>query len=172
MRRFGWALALLLFSGCAQLPVPPAPPASASAAWTGKLGYRLEAAEGERAQAGSASFELLGGPEQGEFQLNSPLGTTLASARWSPQGLSLFDGQRSTVYPNLNALGAALGERLGGTAIPLAALFDWLQGQPWPQAAHEPQASGEFLQLGWRVERQGQRLRLRHQRLTLTLITS
>ncbi len=170
MRRLGAALALLLLSACAQLPPPPAH--SADAAWTGKLGYRLDAADGERPQAGSASFELLGGPEQGEFQLNSPLGTTLASARWSPQGLSLFDGQHTSAYADLNGLGAALGERLGGTPIPLAALFDWLQGRPWALAPHEHLAEGSFVQMGWQVERQGQRLRLRHQRLTLTLITS
>ncbi len=138
--------------------------------WQGKLGYRLEAAEGERAQAGSARFELQGSASAGQLSLTSPLGTTLASARWGADGLRLFDGQETWTYPSLDALGAALGERLGGMALPLAALFDWLNGRPWPQAAHQRQSDTDFEQLGWQVQLASPRLTLRQQRLTLTLL--
>jgi outer membrane lipoprotein LolB len=158
---------LAALGGCA--PLPPTRPAAADT-WTGKLGYRLEAAEGERAQAGSASFELQGNASAGQLDLTSPLGTTLASARWGPDGLRLFDGQQHWAYPSLADLGAALGERLGGAPLPLAALFDWLRGQPWAQAAHTPLEAEGFEQLGWRVNLAGARLQLRQQRLTLTLL--
>jgi outer membrane lipoprotein LolB len=35
--------------------------------------------------------------------------------------------------------------------MPLAALFDWLRGRPWPGAPHEAEPDG-FSQLGWRVD--------------------
>lgn len=163
-----WALAPLVpLVGCA--PLPPAPP-SAAGLWQGKLGYRLEAAEGERAQAGSARFELQGDAAAGQLTLTSPLGTTLASARWGADGLRLFDGQEIWTYPSLDALGAALGERLGGQALPLAALFDWLAGRPWPQAEHQRQSDAQFEQLGWQVSLASPKLTLRQQRLTLTLL--
>ncbi len=166
-----FALAILAMGGCAQVPKPePAPATATPQSWQGKLGYRLEASEGERAQAGSATFDLQGTSEQGQLQLTSPLGTTLASANWGPAGLNLFDGRETVSFASLDDLGAALGQRLGGTPLPLAALFDWLQGQPWPGATHEIQAPGQFLQLGWRVEHQAPRLRLRHDRLTLTML--
>ncbi len=167
MKRRLALVGVLTLVGCA--PLPPARP-PAPDLWTGKLGYRLEATEGERAQAGSAVFELQGNAGSGQLSLTSPLGTTLASARWGSDGLRLFDGQQHWEYPSLDALGAALGERLGGAALPLAALFDWLRGQPWPQAPHAPLSDPDFEQLGWRVSPSLPRLQLRQQRLTLTLL--
>lgn len=168
MQRRAWTLALgaLALSACA--PLPPAPPGHEG--WQGKLGYRLEAAEGERAQAGSARFDLQGNAQEGQLQIVSPLGTTLASASWGAQGLRLFDGRDTWAYQDLDALGAALGERIGGIPLPLAALFDWLSGRPWPAAAHASVGPDEFEQLGWHVQRLGPKLTLRQQRFTLTLL--
>jgi outer membrane lipoprotein LolB len=132
----------------------------------------LEAAEGERAQAGSAQFDLQGNAQEGQLQLVSALGTTLASAHWGPQGLRLFDGRDTWAYPDLGALGAALGDRIGGIPLPLAALFDWLSGRPWPAAEHVSLGPDQFEQLGWNVQRVGPRLTLRQQRLTLTLLVA
>jgi outer membrane lipoprotein LolB len=36
-------------------------------------------------------------------------------------------------------------------ALPLAALFDWLRGRPWPRAASQERPGG-FEQLGWTVD--------------------
>jgi outer membrane lipoprotein LolB len=168
MRRRACTLALASLALAACAPLPPARPDGEG--WQGKLGYRLEAADGERAQAGSAQFDLQGSARAGQLQLTSPLGTTLASASWGPQGLSLFDGRDTWTYADLDALGAALGERLGGLPLPLAALFDWLSGRPWAAAEHTARGPDQFEQLGWRVQRDGPRLTLRQQRLTLTLL--
>ena len=66
-------VAAALLAGCA------APPPS-SQGLSGKLGYQLEASAGQRAQAGSALFELQGDSSSGSLLLNSPLGTALALA--------------------------------------------------------------------------------------------
>jgi outer membrane lipoprotein LolB len=40
-----------------------------------------------------------------------------------------------------------------GETLPLAALFDWLRGRPWPGAPSRPVAAPPgFEQLGWRVD--------------------
>ncbi len=144
MRRWTFIAALLL-SACA---TPPAPPAQG---WSGKLGYRVEASSNQRAQAGSALFELQGDAREGRMLLTSPLGTSLAEASWNQLGAWLRHGETEQSYESIEALGQALGEALQGPPLPLQALVDWLQGRPWPQAAHLP-AEGGFEQLGWRVE--------------------
>lgn len=74
----------------------------------------------------SGEFELNGSQKQGQLQLFTPLGTTLATLNWSPQlammqtsgGVKTFDSLDSML---LQATGAAL---------PATGLFAWLQGQP------------------------------------------
>ncbi len=140
-------------AGCAS--PPPAP----SSGWAGKLGYQVEASAERRAQAGSALFELQGGPERGQIQLNSPLGTALAHAAWGTDGVWLDDGQGRRRFAHLDELAQALGDALQGPALPLTALFDWLEGRP--QAEHPHQAGPDgFEQLGWKVQRQEQTLTL------------
>lgn len=139
------AIAALLLSACATPPPPP------PQGWSGKLGYRVEASGTQRAQAGSALFELQGDASAGRMLLNSPLGTSLAEASWSGDGAWLRDGEQERRYASIAELGQALGEALQGPPLPLQALVDWLQGRPWPQAAHQPLDVG-FEQLGWRVE--------------------
>lgn len=130
------------------LPAPPAPPLQG---WSGKLGYRVEAQEGQRTQAGSLYFELQGDAAQGRFALSTPLGTAVAEAQWDALGARLYDGQTWRRHASLADLGQGLGEALQGPALPLHALFDWLKGRPWPQAPHEARPDG-FVQLGWFVE--------------------
>ncbi len=171
MRAGAAALLLALLGACASPPQPP------SQGWSGKLGYRVDASATQRAQAGSALFELLGDARNGSLLLQTPLGAALAQARWGAQGLWLGDGQQEQRYASLDELGAALGERLQTAPLPLAALFDWLQGRAWPDAPHEQQGEA-LLQLGWRVLRDGQRLYLTRAAegtagaITLTLIIS
>lgn len=172
-------LLLALLSACASAPVAPpaASPPPAPTGWSGKLGYRVDASSSQRAQAGSALFELQGDAREGSLLLQTPLGAALAQARWGPQGLSLSDGQQAQRFDSLDELGAALGERLQAAPLPLAALFDWLRDRPWPGAPHAPRADG-LQQLGWHVQRDGPRLRLSRAAegasgaITLTLILS
>lgn len=122
-RRATWVAAglsaALLLSACA---VPRPPGVAAEAAWSGRLALRVDSAP---PQSFSAGFDLRGSPAAGELQLHSPLGTTLASVRWSPQGAELRQGGQVERRASLDELTADLS----GTALPVAALFGWLRGE-------------------------------------------
>lgn len=111
-------LASLLLGACA---APQPPSAAGEESWSGRLALRLDSTP---PQSLSAGFELRGNPQAGELQLNSPLGTSLASVRWSPQGAELRQGDRLERRDSLDELTTDLS----GTALPLAALFGWLRG--------------------------------------------
>lgn len=81
----------------------------------------------------SAAFELLGNAERGSLSLTSPLGTTLAEAQWTPEGAVWRTATETRQFASMDAL----GEQLVGTALPLAALFDWLQARPTPAQGWE-----------------------------------
>lgn len=125
MRRFLAPLLLavpLLISGCAS--PPPAPISDAPGDyWRGRLALRIDAAE---VSSFFASFELSGRPGAGELLLSSPLGSTLAQLRWNPQQALLRSNGETRAFGSLEALAA----EATGTAIPIAALFAWLKGQP------------------------------------------
>ncbi len=83
----------------------------------------------------------------------TPVGTTLAQARWSPQAVELATPGETRRYGSLEGLAQALF----GEPLPLQALVHWLRGQPWPQAAHRPlglpgAGPAGFEQLGWTVD--------------------
>ena len=131
-------VAALLASGCSNLPpaAPGTPQAAATAhqlgPWSGRLSLLID---GEPVQGFHAGFELSGDARQGELKLYSPLGATLASARWSPGSALLLRGDAARAYPDLGALTADLT----GAELPVTELFDWLQGRPTEAA-------------GWQVE--------------------
>jgi len=114
----GSMVAALLLGACA---APRQQGAASADAWSGRLALRLDSTP---PQSFSASFDLRGGPQAGELQLNSPLGTTLARVRWSPQGAELRQGDRFEQRESLDELTAALS----GTTLPVKALFGWLRG--------------------------------------------
>ena len=135
--------ALTLLSACANLATPHAQGAQVL---NGRLSLRVES---EPVRALSAAFELSGDARSGALVLTSPIGATLAQARWTPGEAVLETPGASNRYPDLDTLAEqALGER-----VPLAALFDWLRGRPWPGAPNQALPAGEsgFTQLGWRV---------------------
>ncbi|WP_371809251.1 lipoprotein insertase outer membrane protein LolB [Aquabacterium sp. A08] len=121
--RAALALAVATLSACALPPKPPTPGMADGDAWSGRLALHIES---EPAQHLSAGFELSGTPTQGELHLLSPLGQTLASAHWTPQGAWLQRGPQRRDYPDTDTLTT----ELTGTSLPLAPLFDWLRGQP------------------------------------------
>lgn len=98
-------------------------PAAGGTHWSGRLALTVDS---DPPQSYSASFELGGSPDAGELLLFSPLGNTLASIRWSPSGAQLQQGERITRRADLDSLAA----ELTGAALPVIALFDWLQGKP------------------------------------------
>ena len=134
-----------LLSACASLPPDTARPAGDRLA--GRLALKVDAAGGEEARSVVASFELQGAPEAGRLDLSSPLGTVMAQARWAPGRVVLVTPQGETPYPSLDAL----TREVLGESLPVAALFDWLRGRPWPGAAHVSEPPG-FRQLGWTVD--------------------
>lgn len=104
-------------SGCATTDLQPVGPV-----WTGRFALRVQS---DPPQSASAGFELEGEPAAGTLRILSPLGQTLATARWSEQGATLVRGQDTLHYTTLNAL----TEALTGTALPVVALFAWLRGK-------------------------------------------
>ncbi|WP_326536395.1 outer membrane lipoprotein LolB [Pseudorhodoferax sp.] len=107
-------------SACA-LP-PRAPAAAGEPYWNGRLALQVD---GDKPQSFSAGFELRGTPQAGELSLYSPLGATLAQLRWAPGTAELQADGRRRQYPSIDAL----TEDATGTALPLPALFAWLDGR-------------------------------------------
>jgi outer membrane lipoprotein LolB len=77
-------------------------------------------------QSSTASFALQGDARLGELQFFSPMGTTLARLQWRDGQVHLHRGQEPERFASMEELTA----QLTGSALPVTALFDWLQGQP------------------------------------------
>lgn len=141
-------LAAVVLAACA-LP-PPSVESPAGETLSGRLAVQVPPEGGAEARAVTAAFELLGRPDAGQLNLTTPLGTMLGQARWSPSRVVLVTPQGQRDYANLDAL----TRELLGESLPVAALFDWLKGRPWPGAPSapiEPPAERGFRQLGWTV---------------------
>lgn len=117
-----WAVlgSALLLGACATTPRPVSP---GDSAWNGRLALSVDS---QPPQSFSAGFDLHGSPAAGELQLVSPLGNTLALVVWDATGAELRQGGQVTRRGSLDELTA----ELSGTAMPVAALFGWLKGQP------------------------------------------
>jgi outer membrane lipoprotein LolB len=123
-----WWLALLmgtLLAGCAT-PSPTAKPLRAEpvngAEWQGRISVQVQ---GDNPSSMSASFLLRGDAQHGELDLYSPLGTTLGALQWTPQLVQLSDGGTPQYFNSL----AELTEKTMGAALPVEAIFAWLQGR-------------------------------------------
>ena len=136
----------LLLAACAAVP----PAAVTGDTLSGRLAVRVDGVDGAAPRSVSAAFELRGDPGTGRLNLSTPLGSVLAQARWAPGSVALVTPQGERQFANLDALTTeVLGE-----SLPVAALFDWLRGRPWPGAASRasaPPAEPGFEQLGWVV---------------------
>jgi outer membrane lipoprotein LolB len=129
-----WWLALLmsvLLAGCAT-PSRTAKPLSDEQAhspeWQGRISVQVQ---GDNPSSMSAGFLLRGDAKNGELDLYSPLGTTLGALQWTPQLVQLNDGGKLQYFNSL----AELTEKTTGAALPVDAIFGWLQG-------HDMQATG------------------------------
>lgn len=116
-----WTLCALacLLTACAT----PRQPMPGQAHWSGRLAVQMASTP---PQSFSASFELTGSPTSGELALSTPLGNTVATVRWSPGLAEMRQGQQLTRRNSLDELTT----ELSGTALPVTALFAWLDGQP------------------------------------------
>ena len=120
-RRTLLTLVIPTLAACAQLPRAELP--ADAELRTGRLAMSVQ---DQPSQSFSAAFELRGQPEAGRLTLLNPLGGTLAVLQWQPGRAELATpGQPPRQFV---ALGAMV-EHATGAPIPVAALFDWLDGK-------------------------------------------
>jgi outer membrane lipoprotein LolB len=119
---FATLLTVLFVAGCSQMPRATAQDGLKNDFWTGRISLQVQS---EPAQSFSASFELKGRAERGELTLISPLGNVLGVLRWAP-GEALLDSGNGKVqrFGSVDELMA----QATGAAVPVDALFAWLQG--------------------------------------------
>jgi len=145
-RTFALALpAAALLQACASLRPETQPLAGDTL--SGRLALRVDTNGEEQPRSVVAAFELQGAPERGRLNLSTPTGQVMAQARWQPGRVLLVTPQGEAPYPSLDVL----TREVLGESLPVAALFDWLRGRPWPGAGHVAQPAG-FRQLGWLVD--------------------
>jgi outer membrane lipoprotein LolB len=90
--------------------------------WTGRLALQVQ---DNQSQSFSAGFELRGKPQAGELTLFTPLGGVAAALSWEPGGATLKNGAQVRRFESVDAVVV----EATGSAIPVAALFDWLEGR-------------------------------------------
>lgn len=93
--------------------------------WAGRISLQIQS---DPAQAFFAAFELKGQADNGELTLISPLGNILGVMRWSPGEATLMQGGNVTRFASTDELLA----QTTGAAVPVSALFDWLNGKNTP----------------------------------------
>ncbi|WP_310626379.1 lipoprotein insertase outer membrane protein LolB [Limnohabitans sp.] len=125
MRRV-WAVLLTewMLAGCATLGRPTKTADLEplhQAQWQGRISVNVQ---GDAPSSMSASFFLRGDASNGELDLYSPLGTTVGALQWSPQFVQFNDGSKHQHFHSL----AELTEKATGAALPIEALFGWLDG--------------------------------------------
>lgn len=118
-------LSTCLLAGCATPTPTQLRPSEAnwpSTEWQGRLSVTVMSTP---PQAMSARFLLRGDARSGTLDLYSPLGTTVGALQWSPQQVQLSDGKQLQHFESL----ADLTEKVTGAALPMAAIFNWIQGK-------------------------------------------
>ena len=99
-------------------------------AWAGRISLQVQGTpDGVAPQSFSASFELSGQPERGALTLISPLGNVLGVLHWVPGEAVLNTGNgKLQRFPSVESFLA----QNTGAAVPMTALFSWLQGDNTP----------------------------------------
>jgi outer membrane lipoprotein LolB len=116
----------VLVAACASPPRAAAPAAGEVQVRSGRLAMSVQDQPG---QSFSAGFELKGRAEAGELTLFNPIGGTVAVLRWRPGSATLAQpGGAAQEFPSVDAM----VQQATGAPLPLAALFDWLEGVQTP----------------------------------------
>ncbi len=112
----------VLVAACASPPRTVSTEPGSVPVKTGRLAMSVQ---DKPSQSFSAGFELKGRPDAGELTLFNPIGGTVAVLRWQPGSAVLvpMGGQ-----PQQFASVEAMVQQATGAAVPLRALFDWLDG--------------------------------------------
>lgn len=120
-------VASIFIAGCAAPKRAPSDTGGYSSIWRGRLAVRVDADPPHTAaQSVSASFELIGRPEQGELTLYTPLGSTAVALSWSAHSAQMRTPHETRDFESLQSL----IHEATGTSIPINALFSWLGGDP------------------------------------------
>jgi outer membrane lipoprotein LolB len=139
-----------LLAGCAVL-APRAASSAGQSRFSGRMAIRVDASATQGVQAGSFSFDLVGSPTAGQFSATSPLGTLLARVTWQANEARVEANGEADRFASLEAAMGEFGQRAGlRMALPVAALFAWLRGEPLAGTASTATPEG-FSQLGWRI---------------------
>ena len=101
----------------------PSSSSSTGEAYRGRMGLHVQ---GAPSSSWSAGFHLTGSANTGELRLISPIGTTLAIARWEPQSASIERGQTVQRYSDANAM----VRDLLGADFQMPQLWAWLERKP------------------------------------------
>jgi outer membrane lipoprotein LolB len=119
----------LLLQACSTPPrqttTAPSTGEGTQAEWQGRLSVQVQS---EPPTSMSAGFLLRGDARNGELDLYSPLGTTLGALQWSPKSVQLNQSGSRQYFASM----AELTEKTTGAALPIDALFQWLQGTHTP----------------------------------------
>lgn len=119
-------LASSLLAGCVTPPKTATPLLDGQATpalRTGRLALKVQ--QEPDPQSLIVAFELLGDAHNGSLRLFGPLGSTLATAQWTPATATLQHLGRVRTFASLDAL----LQTLTGAPLPANALFDWLNGR-------------------------------------------
>jgi outer membrane lipoprotein LolB len=103
--------------------------------WSGRLSLQVDS---DPPQSFHAGFELQGSPQEGELTLFSPIGTEIARLSWNPRQATLERGSERWQQPSVDLLTRQLVQ----APVPVAALFDWVQGRPSGAAGWHADLSG------------------------------
>jgi outer membrane lipoprotein LolB len=104
--------------------------------WQGRLSVKVT---GPNPSSFSSSFELQGNATAGQLAFTNTLGTILARISWAPGSATLQTISSPQTFPDMDALTLYAA----GAELPLAQLFDWLQGQPTPSPGWEMDLSAQ-----------------------------
>lgn len=114
---------------------------------SGRLSLRVAASAAAAERSATLAYELRGTPRAGRIDFTTPLGSVVARARWAPGHVVLITEQGERAFTDLDSM----SREVLGEVVPVAALFDWLRGRPWPGAPSRATDTG-FEQLGWQVD--------------------
>jgi len=117
---------VVLLAGCATpAPIRSVSQAPSTKQWQGRISVTVQS---DPPRNMSAGFSLDGDARQGELNLFSPLGTTLATLQWNPTSTQWLQGSQQRRYDSM----AHLTEETTGAALPMDAMFEWLEGRATP----------------------------------------
>ncbi|MEO6017235.1 MAG: outer membrane lipoprotein LolB [Polaromonas sp.] len=114
-------IATFFIAGCAQNTPARSLNDTKNGPWAGRISLQVQS---DPPQSFFAGFELKGTPEKGELTLVSPIGSVIGVMHWSPGEAILESGREVRSFASVDALLA----QTTGAAIPVNALFAWLEG--------------------------------------------